>query len=314
MLTNKLNIPSLFWPSMLAVALALTACSDNSASSDNDSKTTTTDNSAAQQSSNNKEGASNKGADSMEEESALLEPKSVEQERIDTLSNYRWILSKASDSKNQPVSALNKIKEQVTLNFNQQGNNSLNYSVGCNIMSANFQLQGDTLSTEDSMSTKMSCGELDAAENLLNQLIQGDSQLKLIINENSDELPILTQVTNEGSTLTWRGKLTAQAKYNSKGETIFWAVAADSKPCQDNQSQLCLQVKPVSYDDSGIKTSTGDYVEFAGTIDGYEHDGKHNEVLRLQRYKTNHDTVLVDNIDSNYAYVLDTVIEKEVVN
>ncbi len=304
MLTIKSNITSLFWPSMMAATLVLTACSDNVA----------VDNGETQEEISSEESMSDVGADSMEDDSMLSEAKSAEQKMIDTLSNYRWTLSAATDSKEQPVIALNKIKQQVTLNFNQQGNSTLNYSVGCNTMSANFQLQGNTLSTEDSMSTKMSCGELDAAENLLNQLMHGDSEIKLVTSESSEELPALTQVTNEGSTLTWSGKLTAQAKYNSKGETMFWAVAADSKPCQDNQLQLCLQVKPITYDDSGIKTSTGDYVEFAGTIDGYEHDGKHDEVLRLQRFKTNNDTVLVDNIDSKYAYVLDTVIESEVVN
>lgn len=104
--------------------------------------------------------------------------------------------------------------------------------------------------------------------------------------------------------------MTAQAKYNSKGDTVFWAVDAQSKPCSDNNAQLCLQIRPVTYDEQGIKTEEGEVVEFAGVIDGYEHDNTHDEVLRLQRFKTNVDTVLVDNIDSEYAYVLDTVIER----
>ena len=62
-----------------------------------------------------------------------------------------------------------------------------------------------------------------------------------------------------------------------------------------------------------MKTSEGEWTEFAGTIDDYQHDDSHDEVLRLQRFKTANDTVLVDNIDSKYAYVLDTIIESELV-
>ena len=55
-------------------------------------------------------------------------------------------------------------------------------------------------------------------------------------------------------------------------------------------------------------------MDFAGSIDGYQHDGQHNEILRLQRFKTDTDTVLVDNADSQYAYVLDRVIESTLVD
>lgn len=233
---------------------------------------------------------------------------SAEQSMMNNLSRYRWTLVSAADDQEQPIGLLSTVKDKVTLIFNDQGEQTLNYSVGCNIMGASYQLKNDTLLVENSMGTKMLCKDLNAAENLLNELILGNSQLDLI---EKDE-PLLTQVTSNKSTLTWAGKMTAQAKYNTKGETIFWAVAAESKPCKDNNTQMCLQVKPVTYDEQGLKSSEGEWTEFAGTIDGYEYDGKHDEVLRLQRFKTDKDTVLVDNVDSNYAYVLDTVIESAV--
>ncbi len=293
---------------VLVASLGLVACSDTS-SVDN-----------GEPASSNNDAIESADVETADAKSSISAAMSDDEQMVDTLSRYRWTLSTAVDNEEQPISALMSIKDQVTLSFNQQGNHTLNYSVGCNIMSANFQLQANTLKTQESMGTKMSCGELDMAENLLNQLMQGDSELNLVAaNDNSSEVPILTQVTNERSTfdhstLIWNGKLTAQAKYNSKGDTIFWEVAAESVPCQINPSQLCLQVKPVSYNDQGIKISEGKLVAFAGTIDGYQHDGKHNEVLRLQRFKTSNDTVLVDNIDSEFAYVLDTVIESTVVD
>lgn len=299
MSTIKSNPKSLLLASIIAALLALTACNDSS--SVNDDKT----NSATAVTSDDTEKVDNP--------TMAAAPMTADEEMIATLSDYRWTLDSAENSKGQPINALTQIKQQVIISFNQQGNQMLNYSVGCNTMSAVFALQDNTLTTEESMSTKMSCAELDTAENLLNQLIEGESKLQLATTANNEQSPLLTQTTSELDTLVWSGKLTAQAKYNAKGETIFWAVAAESQPCKDNKAQMCLQIKPVTYDDQGIKSSEGEYVEFAGTIDGYQHDGKHDEVLRLQRFKTNSDTVLVDNIDSEYAYVLDTVIESSVV-
>lgn len=231
----------------------------------------------------------------------------AEQEMIKDLARYRWTLLDIDDKSGGPViTTLVDIKEQVTLLFNQnQGQNTLNYSVGCNTISAVYQLQGQTLTTEESMSTKMLCEDLNKAENRLNTLMQGSSQLSLTEGEN----PVLTQVTSNAITLTWEGKLTSQAKYNSKGESVFWAVNAKKVACADDSSEMCLQVKPITYDDQGIKVSEGEWAAFTGEIDGYQHDGMHDEVLRLQRYE----------LDSNestegeeYAYVLDAVIESAV--
>lgn len=231
----------------------------------------------------------------------------AEQEMIKDLARYRWTLLDIDDKSGGPViTTLVDIKEQVTLLFNQnQGQNTLNYSVGCNTISAVYQLQGQTLTTEESMSTKMLCEDLNKAENRLNTLMQGSSQLSLTEGEN----PVLTQVTSNAITLTWEGKLTSQAKYNSKGETVFWAVNAQKVACADDSSEVCLQVKPITYDDQGIKVSEGEWSAFTGEIDGYQHDGMHDEVLRLQRYE-------LDGNESaegeEYAYVLDAVIESAV--
>lgn len=283
--------------SLLVACLGLSACqnsSDPEADKDNTDTTSVAD-------------SNNTTADSAVE--AIAPEISAEQNMMNNLSRYRWTLGNATDVQGQPLSLLSTIKDKVTLSFNDQGEQTLNYSVGCNIMGASYQLTNTTLLVENSMGTQMLCKDLNAAEDVLNELMLGNSQLDLI---EKDE-PLLTQITSNKSTLTWSGKMTAQAKYNTKGETIFWAVAAESKPCKDNNLQMCLQVKPVTYDEQGLKSSEGEWTEFAGTIDGYEYDGKHDEVLRLQRFKTDKDTVLVDNVDSNYAYVLDTVIESAVV-
>ena len=280
-------------PMLLTASLLLSACQNASSPADSGSETNSSSN-------NNTVNET----DSVVEESAM----SSEEKMIDTLSSYYWTLASASsDGNEQPLSELIAIKDQVTLRFNQyQGQNNISYSVGCNTISATFELQGQTMMTKNSMSTKMSCENLNAAENTLNKLMQGNSELSLA----QGKPAMLTQVTSDSTKLVWEGRMTAQAKYNSKGETIFWAVEADSKPCTDNSSQQCLQVKPVTYNDQGIKSSEGDVTEFSGTIDGYQHDGKHDSVLRLQRYKL--DDGKVAGGDEEYAYVLDTIIETSV--
>ena len=308
-------------PSILAASLALGACQDASVPNEND----------LQESVNTTTGAADGNTvttDATINAESKADEMSAEEQMIASLSRYRWTLISATDKGAQPLNRLLDIKDQVRLSFSQyQGENTLSYSVGCNTMSAGYELQGHTLTIEDGMSTKMSCGELDKAENDLSQMMQGKSQLTLVVDNNSSinedskndnskdvnlksDKPILTQVTSDATTLVWEGKLTSQAKYNSKGETVFWAVNAKKIACAENSSEMCLQVKPITYDDQGIKVSEGKWSAFTGEIDGYQHDGMHDEVLRLQRYQLDYNESAED---EEYAYVLDAVIESAVV-
>lgn len=299
-------------PTMLVASLALGACQDSISSHEQKKKE------SAKTLNNKVEDSDITSNDDMVINESMKNELNAEQKMIDHLSNYRWTLVSAIDNKAQSLSTLMATKDQVRLSFNQyQGQNTLSYSVGCNTISSVYQLQGSVLTVEDSMSTKMSCGDLDIAENNLIELMQGDSQLVLTENDQAQEdQPILTQLTSEATTLVWEGNLTAQAKYNSKGETVFWAVNAKKTPCEDNTSELCLQVKPITYDDQGIKSSEGEWAPFVGVIDGYQHDGKHDEVLRLQSYQldnsTKADNETLNESSETYAYVLDAVIESSV--
>ena len=281
-------------PTLLAINLTMTACQQSSTPTDapdtdnveinEDIDTSTTDRISAEATPSN----------------VAITP---EQELIDNLTNYRWSLTSARDDDGQPITELMNIKDQVILSFNQyEGQHTVRYSVGCNIMSANYQLQGFSLKTEDSMSTKMSCQDLDNAEDIINDIMEGDSQISMV----NGDTPTLTQVTDDSETLVWTGRMTSQAKYNAKGDTLFWSVSAQTKPCADNSSQQCLQIKPVTYDEQGIKVSEGKVVEFSGNIEGYQHNTTHDEVLRLQRYPLDNSN---NSAKSKHAYVFDAVIE-----
>ncbi|MGP4971022.1 META domain-containing protein [Psychrobacter aquimaris] len=302
-------------PSLLALSLVLSACQDTSLPNESDVQEGTQTSADAI----NDDGIE-MNADAVTDETQM-DKMSDEEKMIANLSRYRWTLMSVTDKGAQPLTMLMDIKDQVRLSFSQyQGENTLSYSVGCNTMSAGYQLQGHTLTIDDGMSTKISCGELDKAENSLSQLMQGESQLTLVTASSDkddaakddspkSDKPILTQVTSDAATLIWEGKLTPQAKYNRKGETVFWAVSSKMIPCADNDSEMCLQVKPITYDNQGIKTSEGKWAVFTGEIDGYQHDGMHDEVLRLQRYQLDSDESVEG---EEYAYMLDAVIESAV--
>lgn len=310
---NKPTLKVLLLPSVMVVSLILSACHQEAASGENDMAETAEDSEVTNT-------ATNEGLISSIK-STLNESKSTEltdkEKLMTTLSRHRWTLVGAVDANEQPVADLANINGHTTLSFNQyQGQDTLSYSVGCNTISAVYQLKGHTLTTEEGMSTKMSCGDLDEAENTLNTFMQGSSEFNIDQGDNT----VLTQVTDDDVTLVWNGRLTAQAKYNSKGETVFWAVNSETVPCEASSSEQCLQIKPITYNNQGIKTHEGEWRVFFGEIDGYQHDNKHEEVLRLQRYALNIDEASKtseptkdETADEEYAYILDAVIESSVI-
>ena len=300
-----LSFKSALLPSMLAISLALAGCQDSADSTDNNIET------------------ANATTADLENENTTLDKAgkmSAEEQMIANITRYRWTLTSAVSKDDKPLAVLMDVKDQIRLSFNQDyDDNTLSYTVGCNTISAVYELKDSTLAIEDGMSTKMSCGELNKAENILMQLMQGYSKLSLVKDAESKDdslgdAPLLTQVTSNGDSLVWKGRLMAQAKYNSNGETLFWAVNAKMAPCAAGSSEVCLQVKPVTYDDQGIKTSEGEWSAFNGEIEGYQYDGKHNEVLRIQRYSLNNGDAAGESPSSEeYAYVLDAVIESSIV-
>lgn len=306
---RKLSVQLTVLPSILVASLALGACQNSTSTNEQG----TIENAKTIDNESNRP-ASAPDADEVIDQ-PMIDNKNAEQ--ATTLTDYRWTLISVMSPEAQSLDELAAVKEEVRLSFHQhQGQDTLNYSVGCNTISAHYQLQESVLSVDDSMSTKMACGDLNEAENRLIALMEGDSQIVFTKSDASQkEHPILTQLTADATTLVWEGRLTAQAKYNSKGETVFWAVNAQKTSCENTASKRCLQVKLMTYDSQGIKTGEGEWTPFAGVIDGYEHDGKHDEVLRLQRYALNKNPASADQpleaTSEAYAYVLDAVIESQ---
>lgn len=223
------------------------------------------------------------------------------------LSRYTWRLVNATDNESQSLDALDSLSDKVSLGFSREQNtNTIWFNVGCNSMSGGYTLNENVLDVSTVMSTQMICDDkTDAAERLLAKLMQGSSQLSY----KKDDMPILTQITENGYTLVWQGSQTPEARYSQQGETVFWRIDHAEQPCPDGTTKSCLNIKPVHYDEKGIKQSEGEWEIFVGEIEGYTHDSEHDTIVRLKRFT-------VDPADvkgKQFVYVFDTVVESAVV-
>lgn len=231
-----------------------------------------------------------------------------------TLADYHWQLLSAKDKQGEPLSALEAIKDQVRLKFYlQQSTQYASFTVGCNSMSGNFTISNQQLKIGDVISTEMYCEDLDPAERLMAQLMPGNSKLKLSVENPSKSTttqPLLTQEFATGETLIWQGTATAEAKYQQQPDLVFWEVNHQLQDCPNPDQKTCLKVRPVYYDEQGIKKGVGDWDIFVDNIEGYNHDSSVDTVLRLKRFTV--DPVEVKG--KQFVYVFDRIVESSVVN
>ena len=117
----------------------------------------------------------------------------------------------------------------------------------------------------------------------------------------------------DGSVLTFNAVPTAETRYGGPGETVFWEVADQTKPCPHPlmANAQCLQVREIRYDANGIKQGTpGEFTHFYGQIEGYTHQPGVRNVLRLKRFDVANPPADAD----RFAYVLDMAVETEQVD
>lgn len=238
-----------------------------------------------------------------------------------SLANYHWRLLAAKDKQGQPLSILETIKDQVHLNFFveqstyvDQITQHASFTVGCNSMGSEFTVSSQTLKMGDIISTEMYCQDLDQAERLMAQLMRGNSKLSI---ENSKQAaisvtthPVLTQQMATGEVLVWEGTATPEAKYQQQGDIVFWEVNHQLQDCPNPDQKACLKVRPVYYDEQGIKQEVGDWDIFVEKIEGYNHDSEVDTVLRLKRFTVEP----IDVKGKQFVYVLDRIVESSVVN
>lgn len=194
----------------------------------------------------------------------------------------------------------------IVLSFNAQ---NLNVATGCNNAFGAVKVKNSTLEVGRLASTMKMCEPaLMAQEKFATDLFK-DAKLAISVDQSEPMQPVLTLQAANGQKYQFIGTQTAETKYQGEGERIFLEVAAETKPCTGVAPQQCLQVREIKYNDSGIKTSVGEWQLFYGNIEGFEHNPNIRTVLRLKRF-----TLANPAADqSKYAYVHDMTVEQEMI-
>lgn len=218
---------------------------------------------------------------------------------IKMLKDYHWVLVSASRQGADILHFSQAIKQKrINLKF---GDTLAFYSVGCNQISAEYQLRDDILHLHKSLSTLKACGSLDVLERRLNDQMSDESQIKISVDKHTG-LATLIQ-TKGADVLTWQGTKTYQAQF---GEPIrlFWEIDNQTVRCVDEQNNpsQCLRIRSINYDQQGIKIGSGAWRTFYGEIKGYKHDKNLRKTIRLNAYSNPKDK-------QNPIYVYDGSVE-----
>ncbi len=218
------------------------------------------------------------------------------------LTQYHWRLVDATDAVGKRIDALFvRADRPLTLNFTAE---SISIANSCNAIGGGYRVEQGQLVVGPLRHTMMACTDpaLSALDQAIDQRLQGRSTISV---SSQSPRPILTLKNVQGDTLTWQGEPTAETRYGGPGETVFIEVAAKTVPCGDTTGQ-CLQVRERRYDAQGLQVGApSDWRVQREAIEGYTHEAGVRNVLRLKRYSVQG--------TPSYAYVLDMVVESEVV-
>jgi heat shock protein HslJ len=225
---------------------------------------------------------------------------------VRALQSHRWTLQSASDATGQPIDEVMVPGHAFVIGFDGA---RLSIQGGCNNMNGSWRLNPQR---------QLMVGRLAATMKACEPaLMKADSALSAVLTQHLDvELqpgatPTLRLVSPTKQSLSFSGQPTLQSLYGAPTR-IFLEVAAQTVPCQPGAGAptQCIQVRERVYDDKGLRVGTpGPWRAFYDRIDGYTHQPGIRNVLRIDRFKR--DRVPAD--ASAYVYVLDMVVESEVV-
>lgn len=226
-----------------------------------------------------------------------------------TLARYYWQLHDAVDGNNRRLDALfGKPEPPLQLDFSAD---RISVRNACNGIHGSYTIVDGHLVTTALLHTMMACAEptLIQRESTIEAILQGRPTLILTT---ADDTPLLTLAADSGLSLTFTGKLSAEARYGGPGETMFLEVAPNTAPCARPliPGKSCLLVRERHYDAQGLHSGQpGPWQPLQQDIDGYMHQPGMRNVLRVKRY-----TLKQPPADApSTAFVLDTIVESEIV-
>jgi heat shock protein HslJ len=225
-----------------------------------------------------------------------------------TLARYHWQLHDAVDGNNRRMDVLFGKPEPLQLDFSAD---RINVRNACNNIHGNYTLVEGHLVAAPLLHTMMACAEptLMQRESTIEAMLQGRPTLIL---STAGDTPLLTLAADNGLSLTFSGRQTAEARYGGPGETVYLEVAPNTTPCHHPliPDKSCLLVRERHYDAQGLHSGQpGPWQPLQQDIDGYVHQPGMRNVLRVKRY-----TLKQPPADAPpTAYVLDMIVESEIV-
>lgn len=222
-----------------------------------------------------------------------------------TLAASHWRLTSAVDAAGNRIDALlHDPARPLQFDF---ADGRLSVSGGCNRMHGPYVLTGERFEAGNLAQTRRMCEEaLMAVDAAIGARLAGAGSLA------AGDGGTLVWTTAGGDRLEFTGVPTARTRYGGEGERVFLEVAAQRVPCHHPlmPDHRCLHVRELSFDAQGIRQGAGEWQRLYQDIEGYVHEPGVRNVLRLRRFE-----VADPPADgSSVAYVLDMVVESEVVD
>jgi len=224
---------------------------------------------------------------------------------VRSLQSNVWTLQSGSDAAGTPIDGLMVPGKTFQMRFQDA---RVSIQGGCNTMNGSWRLnpQGQ-LMLGRLAATMKAC---DAA------LMKADATLSAVLAQHLDvelqpgEKPTLRLVSPSRQTLVFSGQPTPESLYG-KATRIFLEVAPQTVECVSGVMRgQCLQVRERRFDQHGLRIEPpGEWRIFHGGIQGYTHTPGVRNVLRINRYQRQQ----VPADASRYVYVLDMVVESEIV-
>lgn len=228
-----------------------------------------------------------------------------------SLQAYHWRLFATTGKDGQPAPAIPGAGgEQVTLNFTDT---MMSVDNLCNVLGSGYTVKGSKITFTSPVSTMKMCSdpELMRNEQAVGKLLPTATDWSMAKADSSPDnpAPVLTLKFKDGSKWRLKGEPTATTRYGSEPTRVFLEVAAQREACSHPlmPNYQCLKVREIQYNDSGLKTHTGEWMYYYGDIEGYTHTPGVRNVLRINRYELKN----VPADASSKADVLDMVVESE---
>lgn len=224
-----------------------------------------------------------------------------------TLERYRWRLDSATDASGARIEAVSPSGPRA-FTFAFAGPQVV-VDGGCNSMRGGFLIPAEGRLAFGRMAATMKACDapLMRADAALAKLLAEPMSAALA----TGEPPRLRLTTAANETLALSGEMTPEARYGPP-TIAFLEVAPTRVACNHPliRDATCLQVRDRVYDAQGLPGGApGPWRAFSGTIEGYTHHEGVRNVLRVKRFARNPPPA----DGSSYLYVLDLVVQSEVV-